>query len=237
LRRGEHDRVCIDAQERTRRTEDANALHNDVSVEEFAERFDRLFTVPQRRYDLAGANVELQDSLACTHDIQSTSHPNSSRRRSNGIQLRGGGHDTCVDLSSAVEDGVGHGDAIDSATDHALVCSDSTEHPGIEAIAFRTPNCNVVQGCTEQLECSFLRLWAVVPEKPLLEELRRDAPKGRHFEVKQRRSVLAAVADKSDFGCRPQRSRYTTTRAAGMKKPHPHGIQQRPFQAAEYGPD
>jgi hypothetical protein len=37
--------------------------------------------------------------------------------------------------------------------------------------------------------------------------------------VKQRRSVLAAVADKSDFGCRPQRSRYTTTRAAGMKKP------------------
>ena len=45
----------------------------------------------------------------------------------------------------------------------------------------------------------------------MLEGLRRDAPKGRHFEVKQRRSVLAAVADKSDFGCRPQRSRYTTT--------------------------
>ena len=141
--------------------------------------------------------------MACTHDIQSTSHPNSSRRRSNGIQLRGGGHDTCVDLSSAVEDGVGHGDAIDSATDHALVCSDSTEHPGIEAITISTPNCNVVQGCTEQLECSFLRLWAVAPEKPLLEELRRDAPKGRHFEVKQRRSVLAAVADESGLRMPP----------------------------------
>jgi hypothetical protein len=35
-------------------------------------------------------------------------------------------------------------DSIDSATEHALVGSDSTEHSRIEAIAFGTPNCDVV---------------------------------------------------------------------------------------------
>ncbi|MDF2758816.1 MAG: hypothetical protein K0S99_1448, partial [Thermomicrobiales bacterium] len=49
--------------------------------------------------------------------------------------------------------------------------------------------------------------------------------------------ALAAVADETDFGCGPQRSRYTTARAAGTKKPHPHGVQQRPLQAAEYRSD
>jgi hypothetical protein len=201
LRRGGSDRIRIDTQQRTRRTEDANAFHDDVSVEEFPKGFDRLFTLPQRRHDLARANVELENSLACAHDIKAASHADASGRRSDRIKLGGSDHDIGVDLSAPLDDGVGHGDPIDSATEHALVGSDSTEHSRIEAIAFRTPDCDVVQCRAKQLECRFLRLRAVVPEKPLLKELRGNASKGRYFEAKQRRTVLPGVADETDFRC------------------------------------
>jgi hypothetical protein len=40
------------------------------------------------------------------------------------------------------------------------------------------------------------------------------------------------MADETNFGCGPQRRRYTATCTARMKKPHSDGIEQRPFQAA-----
>jgi hypothetical protein len=171
LRRGGADCIRIDTQERTRRAKDANAFYNDVSVEEFPKGFDRLFTLPQRRHDLAGTYVELQNSLACAHYVKATSHPDASRGWSYRIQLGGSDHDVRVDVSAALDNGVRHGDSIDSATEHALVGSNSTEHSRIEAIAFGTPNCDIVQCRTKQLERGFLWLRAVISEQPLLEEL------------------------------------------------------------------
>jgi hypothetical protein len=78
----------------------------------------------------------------------------------------------------------------------------STEHSRVEAIAFGTPNFDDMQCCTKQLECRFLWLGTVVPEKPLLKKFRGDASKGRHFKVKKRRTAFPAVADEPDFRCR-----------------------------------
>jgi hypothetical protein len=151
------------------------------------------------------------------------------------VQLGRRRDNIAIDLPPPVKDRVGHRDPIDSTSEYALVGLDPAKHARIEAIAFGAPIGNVAQRCPEKLERGFFRLRAVIPETSLLKEVRGHASERGHLEVEQRCAVLAAVAHKADFGCCSQRTRHAAASAAGMKKSHADGGEQRPFKIAQHG--
>src|SRR5262249_54476573 len=155
---------------------------------------------------------------------KATGHSNASWRRRNSVQLRGRRHDGGVDLPASLDRGVGHRDPIDSLPQDPVVGADSTEHSRIETIAFSTSNRDVMQRRTKQLEGRFLRFRSVVPQQLLLKEFRGDTSEGWRLEAKQRRTLLARMADETDFGCGSQGSRHAAARSARMKKPHAYGV-------------